>query len=137
MEAHTIPTTYRELFPSSGNDTQSTYLNFSLYTSSSKFLRHTSVKVLCDNSAVVYILNNLTAKDSKVMYSVRRLVLKMLKHTIHIHATHLPGDENILCDALTQQTHTVGLLAAYGMDHHPAPVPSTLRPHNWRLLGST
>ena len=67
------------------------------------------------------------------MHFVRRLMLKMLKHNIRIHATHLPGDENILCDALFRQTHTEGLLAAYGMDHHPTPVPSSLCPHNWRL----
>ena len=118
----TYPIDHLELFP--------IYILFEVFKT---HFSNLSVKVLCDNAAVVHILNKLTAKDPKVMHFVRRLVLKMLKHNIRIYASHLPGDKNTLCDALSRQTHTEGLLAAYGMDHHLTPVPSTLRPQNWRL----
>ena len=95
--------------------------------------RNSSLRVQCDNQAIVHTLNNLTFKDPKIMTILRKITLLLLKHNITLHAVHLPGKANKLCDALSRQEATGEMLRRHHMDVLPTPVPSSLRPHNWVL----
>lgn len=55
-----------------------------------------------DNEALVAILNKNTSKDRLVMFLVRRLVLRCLKHNILFQAQHIPGKDNTLADHLSR-----------------------------------
>ena len=79
------------------------------------------------------IINNLTAKESLALGLLRRIVLILMKNNIMIHAAHIPGVDNKLCDALSRHTASAELLKQIYMDDRPKIVPSSLRPHNYRL----
>ena len=65
-----------------------------------------SILFLCDNEALVHVINKQTSKEPKIMCLMRRLVLHALNLNIRIKAEHLPGRENILADALSRsQVH--------------------------------
>ena len=76
-----------------------------------------------DNAALVEIINKQTSKDKKIMYLVRKLVLKCLEFNILFHATHIRGVDNSLADYLSrQQIDSFKALAPHA-DQHPTPVP--------------
>ena len=117
-----LPIHILELFP--------IYLLINIFQ---EVFRNASLRIQCDNLAIVHTLNNLTSKDPKTMIILRKITLLLLKHNIVIHAVHLPGKVNTLCDALSRQEATGELLRRHHMDDLPTPVPSSLRPHNWVL----
>ena len=65
-------------------------------------LRNKKLKINCDNIAVVHILNKLTSKSERVMCLVRALTLRCLSLNILLKATHVPGCNNNICDALSR-----------------------------------
>ena len=95
--------------------------------------RNSSLRVQCDNHAIVHTLNKLTSKDPKTMTILRKITLLLLKNNITLHAVHLPGKANTLCDALSRQVAHGEMLRRHHMDALPTSVPSSLRPHNWEL----
>ncbi|XP_033739135.1 uncharacterized protein LOC117326493 [Pecten maximus] len=81
---------------------------------------------LCDNQAVVDIINKLSSKDAILMKLVRRLVLSTLKFNIHFRAKHIPGYTNVVADKLSrfqfQEAHKI----APWLDPHPVSIPPLL-----------
>lgn len=65
-------------------------------------LLHRSILFLCDNAAVVFILNKQSTKDESLMALVRRLVLLCMRHNILFRAKHVPGQLNVLADRLSR-----------------------------------
>lgn len=55
-----------------------------------------------DNTAVVAALNKFSCKCPHTMLLVRRVALTCLRHDITIRASHVPGKENVLADALSR-----------------------------------
>lgn len=66
-------------------------------------LKNSCVLFMCDNEAVVHIINSQTAKDKTVMKLVRPLVLLCMKHNILFRAKHVPGVDNVLADLISRQ----------------------------------
>ena len=60
------------------------------------------VQFLCDNRAVVDILNAGTSKSSDVMHLLRLLTLAACRHNFVFSASHTPGRVNVAADALSR-----------------------------------
>lgn len=61
-----------------------------------------TVQVLCDNMAVVAILNQNTSRDQEVMHLLRCLAFITAKFQFIIAASHIPGVKNTSADALSR-----------------------------------
>ena len=57
---------------------------------------------LCDNMAIVSVINSQTSKNSQIMQLVRELVLTAMSFNIHFKAKHIPGKTNIIADKLSR-----------------------------------
>ena len=86
----------------------------------------------CDNSAIVAIINKQTSKHKTIMSIIRPLVLTLLLY-ITFRAEHIPGVNNILCDAISRLQVTPTMLQQHGMRLLPTPVPEQILPRNFRL----
>ena len=60
------------------------------------------IQFLCDNMAVVHIINKHSSKDAFLMNLMRRLMVLVLKNNIFFRAVHLPGKFNIAADLLSR-----------------------------------
>ena len=95
-------------------------------------MANSSIIFLCDNKAVVEIINKQSSKDKTIMNLVRPLVLKLISHNILFVAKHIEGKRNILADKISRFQATPELLAQY-MNPQPTPVPVQLWPENFTL----
>ncbi len=84
------------------------------------------VEFLCDNQAVVAILNSGSSRDPPAMHLMRRLTLVACWHNFSFSARHVPGRCNATADALSrfqfQDFHRLLPTA----NTHPTAVPSQL-----------
>ena len=96
-------------------------------------LRHSSINFFSDNMGVVQIINKQSSKCNYIMQVLRPLVLILLHYNITLRSSHIPGIQNILCDAISRQQVTPSLLRQYGAHQLPTPIPQHLRPANFRL----
>jgi hypothetical protein len=96
-------------------------------------LKNSIITFWSDNMGVVQILNKQTSKCHLIMQLVRPLVLLLLQFNIQLHSKHIPGKNNILCDAISRQRATKDLLQQYGMHAKPTPLPSSLQPQNFNI----
>ena len=87
------------------------------------------VQFLCDNRAVVDILNAGTSKSSDVMHLLRLLTLAACRHNFVFSASHTPGRVNVAADAVS---FTFTGFPPSGSGGRPS--PSTNSP---RVAGST
>ena len=81
-----------------------------------------TVQVLCDNEAVVAIVNKGTAKDQECMHLVR--CLAFLK--AELVATHIQGKLNTQADALSRNGLTKFRTLHPQADREPAGIPASL-----------
>lgn len=51
---------------------------------------------------MVAIVNNKTSRDKEVVHLVRYLVFVAAKFQFRLHATHIPGIQNTVADALSR-----------------------------------
>ena len=88
------------------------------------------VKALCDNAAVVAIINRGSSKDQEVMHLMRCLAFIAARYQFSIRASHLNGVCNTLADALSRD----GL--SRFRSHHPQARsrPSAISPELRDLL---
>ena len=80
---------------------------------------------LCDNEAIVAVINKQTCLDVYIMVLVRELVMSCLKYNILFKAKHIPGKTNIVADLLSR----LQVLKARQVAPWLSPVPTTLPPH--------
>ena len=93
-----------------------------------KNLKNKCVLLLCDNMAVVDIINKLTSKDNIVMRLMRRLVLCCMQNNILLKAKHIPGKRNVLADLLSHfQVAQAKQVAPWILDK-PAQLPASILP---------
>ena len=84
------------------------------------------VECLCDNMAVVVVVNSGRAKDRILMHLLRSMFFIAAHWNIHMHATHLPGVENVAADALSRNNLSTFLQAVPGAADLPTPIPAAL-----------
>lgn len=82
---------------------------------------------LCDNSAVVEVINRRTAKDPCMLALLRHLMFISLRFDFHVYASHLPGRVNVVADHLSRFQVSQAFLASQGLRNSPAQVPQALR----------
>ena len=89
-------------------------------------LRNKKIRFHCDNTSVVYILNNMSCKSVLVMKLVRFLTMLCLNFNIVVKSSHIPGINNEICDALSRQQFERFRRLAPKAEVHPCPIPSHL-----------
>ena len=67
----------------------------------SSHLRNRRLLILCDNQSVVYIINNLSSRDSSLMSLVRMMTVTIMQFNIVIRANHVPGKHNVVVDVIS------------------------------------
>lgn len=84
------------------------------------------VQFLCDNDAVVAVINSGTSRDRFVMHLLRRLVLVACQFHFSISACHVPGHHNAAADALSRVHFQAFHRLHPSADPYPTPVPPAL-----------
>ena len=83
-----------------------------------------TVQFICDNQAVVTVLNKTYCQDGKLMHLLRCLVFLAAKYQFWFTAAHIPGRVNILADALSRNDNELFYAQApVGMNQEPDVVP--------------
>jgi len=92
----------------------------------------TDKKVLfhCDNQAVVHVLNKQSSRSKASMGLLRIFVLACLEQNILFKATHIPGRNNHIADALSRLQLDRFRVLAPAADLSATPVPSYI----WQAL---
>ena len=88
--------------------------------------RGSTVQVLCDNSAVVSIVNSNTSRDKEVMHLLRCLAFISARFQFILVATHLPGQLNAAADALSRNRVDVFRAIMPQAEELPTEIPTTL-----------
>ena len=96
-------------------------------------LRDSTVRLLCDNQAIVSAVNCQTSRNKKVMKLIRPLVLCLLKFKIDVNAVYISSSSNKVCDTLSRQQVLEAQLLSWGLEDHPSPIPAYLLPKNLKL----
>ncbi|XP_071099206.1 uncharacterized protein [Haliotis cracherodii] len=91
-----------------------------------RHLRNKRVLFVCDNQAVVAIINKQTAKPPRVMSLLRRLILLCLQHNILFKASYIPTHANVIADALSRFQWSRFKEAAPRADEIPAHIPQDI-----------
>ena len=110
------------------------YVAITLFASK---LAHSSITFHSDNMGVVQIINKQTSKCPFIMQLIRPLILTLLSNNITLRSVHIPGKENILCDAISRLQVTPQLLQQYGVHSTPTQLPQHLLPTNFKLNWNT
>ena len=76
-------------------------------------LKNKNMLFLCDNMAVVEVINKQSCKDLHLLALLRQLVLSCLKLNIHFRAKHIPGKLNTIPDLISRFQVNVA------RHHHP------------------
>ena len=90
-------------------------------------LRDSCVLFLCDNIAVVHIINSMSSKDKSIMKLVRKLVVLCMRFNILFAAKHVPGHLNVLADKLSRNRLQEARLLCPTLDRHPSQIPEGCR----------
>lgn len=84
------------------------------------------IECLCDNMAVVAVINSGRAKDTILMHLLRCLFFVSASFQVQVHANHIPGLHNIAADALSRNNLLRFLQAVPGAQRVPASVAQDL-----------
>lgn len=85
-----------------------------------------SVRCVCDNAAVVAIVNSGSSKDALVMHLMRCLFFFQAVFSLSIHAVHLAGKKNIAADGLSRNNLPLFLQQVPTAKPQPTPLPAEL-----------
>ena len=89
------------------------------------------VRFYTDNLALVYILNQKTSKDKKIMKLVRCLVLACMNHNVMFQASHISGCKNVLADSLSRLQVKEFQRLSPSSKRYPTLIPDSLLPANF------
>ena len=84
------------------------------------------VQFLCDNMAIVNVLNSGTSKSHDIMHLLRLLTLEACRHNFVFLAAHTPGRDNFAADALSRLRLQEFRRVAPHSDLLPLPIPPSL-----------
>ena len=113
-----------------------------------KVWRGKTVRCVCDNAAVVTILNSGKSRNDLVMHLMRCLFFFLARFNVFLFAVHLLGRENIAADALSCDNLPLFLQQVQHAAQQPILIPEELiqdlvthRPdwtsQNWRTWFTT
>ena len=85
-----------------------------------------TVKVRCDNAAVVAIVNRGTSHDSEAMHLLRCLSFLSTKFQFYLYTSHLPGTENSLADYLSRNDASQFLSSHIQANRYPTHIPEEI-----------
>ena len=88
--------------------------------------RGSTVQIMCDNAAVVNILNQNSSRDREVMHLLRCMAFITAKFQFLITASHIPGIENTAADALSRDKVNLFHSICPQADHAPSAIPASL-----------
>ena len=97
-------------------------------------MKNSTVNFICDNAAIVEIINKQSSKCPKIMSILRPLILTLLNNNLTFYATYINTKNNILCDRISRQVVDSNLLQVYRMKAHPETIPDHLLPANFPSL---
>ena len=92
------------------------------------FLADKRLLVLCDNEAVVYVINSQTSKNKELMSLIRTMTVSLMRNNVVLRAKHVPGKKNIMADALSRFQDTPVLRKKYGLAQVKSVIPPGLLP---------
>ena len=87
---------------------------------------HKHVLVQCDNMAVVACIHSQSSKVPTIMHLLRTLHFITAFFDINLTACHLPGEVNILADALSRNNLQVFFRQCPVAETQPTPIPQDL-----------
>lgn len=90
------------------------------------------LRFMCDNMAVVSIVNTMTSKSDTVMVLLRAFTLKCLELNLWVEASHVEGVKNAITDSLSRLQMTRFRQLAPGADLVAAEMPG----HLWKIFES-
>ncbi len=88
--------------------------------------RNATIQVLCDNEAVVAIVNQGTARDKECMHLLRCLAFLKARFNIEIVSTHIAGKTNTLADALSRNAMSRFRMLHVQADPTPTEIPAAV-----------
>ena len=91
---------------------------------------HKRIQVLCDNAAVIEIINAKTSRCRDIMHLLRCLHFFLAYHDCTLQAVHVPGVLNVAADAISRNRPQVLRQAVPSAQPQPDQVSQTL----WKLL---
>lgn len=91
---------------------------------------HKRIQVLCDNAAVIEIINAKTSKCRDIMHLLRCLHFFLAYHDCTLQAVHVPGVLNVAADAISRNRMQVLRQTVPNAQLQPDQVPQAL----WKLL---
>ena len=97
-------------------------------------IRNSSVLFHSDNTGVVEVVNKQSSPSNIIMNIIRPLVLYLIKYNIQLRSQHVQGSKNVLCDIISRFQLTPQILAKYGMQPSPTPIPLHLKAENFTLV---
>lgn len=78
---------------------------------------------LCDNEAVVNIVNKGRSKMADIMKLMRTSTWLSVRNNFIIHCKHIPGVKNVIADALSRFNFQTFRAAAPAAEELPTPCP--------------
>ena len=91
-------------------------------------LKNHKILFLCDNMAVVNIINKQSCKDTFIMILVRELVVTSLHNNVLFRAQHIVGRKNVLCDQLSRAMFQEARRTAPWLNQQPTRIPTPWLP---------
>ena len=88
--------------------------------------RGQTIKCICDNAAVVAIINSGRSKDKFAMHILRCLFFFTAHFNLSLFAQHLPGKENVAADALSRDNLPLFLQQVPRAKQDPTLLPQEL-----------
>ena len=85
------------------------------------------VQFWSDNEAVVTVMNKLSARDKQLSHLLRCMVFLAARHSFWFIASHIPGKDNQVADAISRNDMSrFYLQAPAGMAREPTKIPTDL-----------
>ena len=94
------------------------------------YWKHKKIQVLCDNMAVVLVLNSLSTKDTSMLHFMRCLHFFCAHFDVKLRATHIPGVLNDIADVISRNHMQIFRRLRPSALLNPTPIPSPL----WQML---
>ena len=96
-------------------------------------LTNSNILFKTDNTPVRDVINSQTSKNKHIMQIIRPLVLLLIKHNINLKSQHVPGMHNVLADSMSRFQVTPQQLEEHRMQPVPCPIPTHLKPENFKI----
>ena len=81
---------------------------------------------MCDNQAIVLAWQGQHSRDSHIMKLTRTLLMFAAQHNFTITMQHIPGNTNVLADAISRRQFTKFLSLAPQAQRQPTQIPGML-----------